>query len=263
VTTGLEGSGGARLFLNGVQAGQIQSGETSIWVNKGVEVSVESVIQVQPGERLVQDNLVRRVLTEPAAIRLPYQREVLIEVQLADSEGSPLPEQEGALTLVNDNGVQIQVRSGSSTWMQEGVWKTRSITWGGQDVLPSSIIPVRVEAPGRIMMRTGVYSLQLAALDALGLPLGGVLVDVVLPNGRVASTVTDSSGGALVTFVTRGNYTAVGRFLGQVASVSGRVDEGAGIATLVFLFSPNVALLAGFLILASILSLGFFTRRRT
>jgi len=261
VVTGLESSGGARLFVDGVHVAQIQSGETSIWVNKGAEVSVDTAIQLGPGERLIQNSLVRRVLSEPTAIALQYHREVLVEARLVDSEGAPLPEREGSLTLVNEDGVEVQLRSGSSTWLREGVWMARSIRWGGEDLPPGSVSRFRVESPGRIAVYAGVYTLRLVALDALGLPLQGVLVDVILPGGRTASIVTQSNGEAVVPNVVAGSYTAVGRYLGQVASVQGRV--GGGVATMVFMLSPNVALLFGFIALLGVLGLGFFVRKRT
>ncbi|MCX8205152.1 MAG: hypothetical protein N3H31_05825, partial [Candidatus Nezhaarchaeota archaeon] len=164
----------------------------SDWYDEGLEIALSInrvLIDYGNSTRLVfrswlidgvvhEERSVMLRLSKPYVAKALWTKEYEVYVRLLDRGFSEL---DGSALLVT-NGVELPVRSGSSTWLRKGLW-----TVGGASYVELPRVSTLSPSPGPI-------ALEAQALDELLEVSGPGVVDVRLDVGRVDVYVKDLLG---------------------------------------------------------------------
>jgi len=151
----------------------------------------------------------------------------------------------------------------SNLWLNFGVWTIKEILWEGADVKPETGLSFNVNSSKVWAIKCAIYDFEIKVTDLFSLPISEANVSVILPNGTIVETQTNTYGQAVISQVTKGQYTAVITYMKQTIKVSGDITQVAGIPAQAKIYFSIPVIISLFIIIPiSVISIILVRRRR-
>jgi len=147
------------------------------------------------------------------------------------------------LVLMDVNGSQIWLDSGTSFQIHAVIWENANVT-------PITPRVYMASGPALENVPLRVYAAKITATDYLGLPISGASASVTLVNGTTIQRTTGSDGVAQLGLIPVGTFQAKLSFLGESATVAGDASAQASTPVKFLVSYPFLAILGIVIVLA-------------
>jgi hypothetical protein len=183
----------------------------------------------------------------------------LVSFGFADSSGA---------TAIQPSSLQIQAAgadllevNGSQIWLDSGTsFQVHTVIWEDANVTPTTPRVYTASGPVLENVSLRVYAAKITATDYLGLPISGASASVTLVNGTTIQRTTGSDGVAQLGLIPLGTFQAKLSFLGTSTTVAG--DASAQASTSVkFLVSYPLLAILGIVIVLTMAVAAMLVRR--
>ncbi|MCP8311968.1 MAG: matrixin family metalloprotease [Candidatus Methylarchaceae archaeon HK02M1] len=166
-------------------------------------------------------------ISSPAEVMLTYYEQFLTSYIFKDADGRTIVPTSFSTTSPYDEDSTFT--DYTDLWLDFGVGTVREILWGGVDVKPETNLSFNIASSKVWTIDCAVYDLKIKVTDLFGLPISEATVSITFPNGTIVTTQTNRDGGASISQVTKGQYTAVITSMRQTTTISGDVAQAAVI----------------------------------
>ena len=218
ITTGLNQEHPTRInyVYEGVTHTTLSYSDWSDWIDISTNISFDQEILGTPGEKWITSDNMINIITEPIVSNIHYARQISISMIFTDAENLLLDNIPSSVEITSPDGDILSVTDFSNIWVSEGIFKLNNIKYQGADFNPISSLNFKPEPGKSWIIPIGLYDLSFHAQDNLGFSIQNADVLLTLPNDRIISKQTDSSGHVSFEMIPQGKYvieiTALGGF---------------------------------------------------